>query len=271
MLNSGSMRILHKCGCRDDAGISTPILTFPIEGEGTLLPRRKRYALDAITGLSPCDALYLEERRFFDICLVCTRRQPIGIYEPRSSMPGGVVVAQRTLDPLTEVRILAGQLPTPVRWISARLDVHAYQLAVVSGTREIQECGGLGEVAGAAGFEPATLGFGDRCSTKLSYAPAPNNYNFSGSTSCGQTFNTCRQSLLVVALYEVKVQNLWMKATQRTVSDFRFLASLEVTWWMNAPTRRTCTYRRACSAERKAAPVVACLDEKSPCSGWRVR
>ena len=29
---------------------------------------------------------------------------------PDSSMPGGVVVAQRTLAPLTEVRILAGQL-----------------------------------------------------------------------------------------------------------------------------------------------------------------
>ena len=27
-------------------------------------------------------------------------------------------------------------------------------------------------MAGAAGLEPATLGFGDRCSTKLSYAPA---------------------------------------------------------------------------------------------------
>ena len=27
-------------------------------------------------------------------------------------------------------------------------------------------------LAGAAGFEPATGGFGDRCSTGLSYAPA---------------------------------------------------------------------------------------------------
>ena len=35
-------------------------------------------------------------------------------------------------------------------------------------------------VAGAAGFEPATLGFGDRCSTKLSYAPALVAYNFNG-------------------------------------------------------------------------------------------
>ena len=117
-------------------------------------------------------------------------------------------------------------------------------------------------MAGAAGFEPATLGFGDRCSTKLSYAPAPNNYNFSGSTSCGQTFNTCRQSLSVVALYEVKVQNFWMKTTQRTVGDLRFRAKREMTW-MNALTRRTCTYGRACSAECKVAPGVACPYEVS--------
>ena len=30
-----------------------------------------------------------------------------------------------------------------------------------------------GKLAGAAGLEPATGGFGDRCSTKLSYTPAP--------------------------------------------------------------------------------------------------
>ena len=32
---------------------------------------------------------------------------------------------------------------------------------------------GSSEMAGVAGFEPAAYGFGDRCSTSLSYTPAP--------------------------------------------------------------------------------------------------
>ena len=44
-------------------------------------------------------------------------------------------------------------------------------------------------MAGAAGLEPATLGFGDRCSTKLSYAPAPCTYNFNAFGRLGQCEN----------------------------------------------------------------------------------
>jgi hypothetical protein len=34
------------------------------------------------------------------------------------------------------------------------------------------------KMAGAAGLEPATIGFGDRCSTNWNYAPATNEANY---------------------------------------------------------------------------------------------
>ncbi len=45
-----------------------------------------------------------------DGCILDDRDELALTSAPSPSMPGGVVVAQRTLDPLTEVRILAGQL-----------------------------------------------------------------------------------------------------------------------------------------------------------------
>lgn len=45
-------------------------------------------------------------------------------------------------------------------------------------------------LAGAAGLEPATLGFGDRCSTKLSYAPATATPNFTAYRPQGQPQTT---------------------------------------------------------------------------------
>ena len=95
---------------------------------------------------------------------------------PDSSMPGGVVVAQRTLAPLTEVRILAGQLHILSLCVKRTCLLKRSEARSVGpwrcGVKGVWNAGEGGEVAGAAGLEPATLGFGDRCSTKLSYAPA---------------------------------------------------------------------------------------------------
>ena len=55
-------------------------------------------------------------------------------------------------------------------------------------------------VAGAAGFEPATCGFGDRCSNQLSYAPA-GSYNSSRRAAAMRMPGEALRSWLYHTLY----------------------------------------------------------------------
>ena len=107
---------------------------------------------------SPQISIYLENIGFADLCQTGRFVRPNKQTSCRTKIYGaeGGTRTRTSLRTLRPQRSLSTNFSTPARVIAAANRIPIF----------------ICKLAGAEGFEPPTAGFGDQCSSQLSYAPA---------------------------------------------------------------------------------------------------